>query len=218
MSGQELPPLIAQGPVAMPALVRPPGCPALESARLPGSTDPHVTVHPRRQSCLQGASMPMQMPAFSPAQISESRAEASGMLSRQPRLETRDPPSAASQQPYDPHMMSQTPMIGGDMGVYVKWALLLQEQLDHVQGERTKLQEHVTQLQIENQQLQMVRWQASTCVQIPAPGMHVHQRGGGVWSQDPTWLACAVDLAGAEGSGWAASAGRHPGEQRRCTI
>lgn len=103
----------------------------------------------------------MQMPAFSPAQISESRAEASGMLSRQPRLETREAPGGASQQPYHPNMFPQAPMLGSDMGVYVKWALLLQEQLDHVQTERAKLQQHVTQLQIENQQLQKVRVRAS---------------------------------------------------------
>ena len=107
----------------------------------------------------------MQMPAFSPAQISESRAEASGMLSRQPRLETREAPGGASQQPYHPHMLPQAPMLGGDMGVYVKWALLLQEQLDHVSTERTKLEQHVTQLQIENQQLRMVRTRASPLYQ-----------------------------------------------------
>ena len=107
---------------------------------------------------MQASTVAMQMPQFSAAQISESRAEASSMLSRQPRLESRDgngAGGAAGQPPgpYHPHMMAQQPMLGGDVGVYIKWALLLQEQLDHVQGERAKLQQQVTLLQGENQQL-----------------------------------------------------------------
>lgn len=78
------------------------------------------------------------------AQISESRAEASALMARQPRLETRDAPAAASQLP---------PILGGEVGVYIKWALVLQEQLAHVQGERAGLAEQVVSLKLENEQL-----------------------------------------------------------------
>lgn len=78
------------------------------------------------------------------AQITESRAEASALMARQPRLETRDTPAAASQLP---------PVLGGDGGVYIKWALVLQEQLAHVQGERAGLAEQVAGLKLENEQL-----------------------------------------------------------------
>ena len=72
------------------------------------------------------------------------------MLSRQPRLETRDAPGGSNPQPYHPHMMPQQPgVLGADMGMYIKWALLLQEQLEQVQGEKAKLQEVVVQLQTE---------------------------------------------------------------------
>ena len=45
------------------------------------------------------------------------------------------------------------PVLGGDVGVYIKWALILQEQLAHVQGERAGLAEQVAGLKRENEQL-----------------------------------------------------------------
>ena len=45
------------------------------------------------------------------------------------------------------------PVLGGDGGVYIKWALVLQEQLAHVQGERAGLAEQVAGLKLENEQL-----------------------------------------------------------------
>lgn len=66
------------------------------------------------------------------------------MMARQPRLETRDAPAAAPQMPA---------IIGGDIGVYIKWALVLQEQLAHVQGERASLAQQVMSLKQDNQTL-----------------------------------------------------------------
>ena len=44
-------------------------------------------------------------------------------------------------------------IIGGDIGVYIKWALVLQEQLAHVQGERASLAQQVMSLKQDNQTL-----------------------------------------------------------------
>jgi len=82
------------------------------------------------------------------AQISESRAEASALMARQPRLETRDAPAAAQSQLGVPPILG-----GGDVSVYIKWALVLQEQLAHVQGERAGLAQQVVSLKEENERL-----------------------------------------------------------------
>merc|ERR1719382_1012145 len=65
---------------------------------------------------------------------------------RQPRLENEGgaalPPTA-----YHPSTM----LASTELGVYVKWALLLQEQLEHVQGERRALMQRCLKLEAENE-------------------------------------------------------------------
>ena len=121
------------------------------------------------------------------AQISESRAEASALMARQPRLETRDSAAAAACAPrteptrrtrhaprrrrldstphprhshprhtltlVDVRRSQLPPILGGDAGGYRKWALVLQEQLAHGQGERAGVAQQVVSLKQENEQL-----------------------------------------------------------------
>ena len=97
-------------------------------------------------------------------------------FSSTPRLQDSKDSSAAGNLPptaYHPSMV----LASNEVGVYVKWALLLQEQLDHVQTERAKLQQHVTQLQIENQQLQKVRVRASPPHHLFTVSAHVCRDG-----------------------------------------
>lgn len=77
--------------------------------------------------------------------------EPSPLVSQQPRLESRDVSSSAGNLPssaYHPLMLASS-----ELGVYVKWALLLQEQLEHVQADRTALTQQCTKFQTENQRL-----------------------------------------------------------------
>jgi len=119
------------------------------------------------------------------AQISESRAEASALMARQPRLETRDAPAAAS----------QPPILGGDVGVYIKWALVLQEQLAHVQGERAGLAQQVVSLQQENERLRQTveASAASSATPLAAtPGMAAAAAVPGAACADAASAASAV--------------------------
>jgi len=70
---------------------------------------------------------------------------------RSPRLETRDGSSNAILPPsaYHPSVM----IASTELGVYVKWALLLQEQLELVRGEHAVLLQHCERLQVDNQLL-----------------------------------------------------------------
>lgn len=98
-------------------------------------------MHAHALACSRDQLMMPQLAAQAcSAQISESRAEASALMARQPRLETRGT-STASQQ--------LQPPVGVDPGVYIKWALVLQEQLAHVNGERIGLAQEVVRLKQE---------------------------------------------------------------------
>lgn len=76
----------------------------------------------------------------------------STLMSRSPRLESRDgngsstffPPTA-----YHPSLM----LASTELGVYIKWALLLQEHLEQVQAERAGLAQQCSRLQTDNQAL-----------------------------------------------------------------
>lgn len=75
----------------------------------------------------------------------------STLMSRSPRLETNSGSNSSTLPPtaYHPSLM----LASTELGVYIKWALLLQEQLEHVQAERAGLAQHCSRLQTDNHML-----------------------------------------------------------------
>lgn len=81
----------------------------------------------------------------------KSQEAISTLMSRSPRLETNSGSNSSTLPPtaYHPSLM----LASTELGVYIKWALLLQEQLEHVQAERAGLAQHCSRLQTDNHQL-----------------------------------------------------------------
>merc|ERR1711920_622192 len=77
----------------------------------------------------------------------KSQEAISTLMSRSPRLETNSGSNSSTLPPtaYHPSLM----LASTELGVYIKWALLLQEQLEHVQAERAGLAQHCSRLQVE---------------------------------------------------------------------
>merc|ERR1711920_26942 len=81
----------------------------------------------------------------------KSQEAISTLMSRSPRLETNSGSNSSTLPPtaYHPSLM----LASTELGVYIKWALLLQEQLEHVQAERAGLAQHCSRLQTDNHML-----------------------------------------------------------------
>jgi len=79
----------------------------------------------------------------------KSQEAISTIMSRSPRLESRESGSSLPPTAYHPSLM----LASTELGVYIKWALLLQEHLEHVQGERAGLVQQCSRLQADNHML-----------------------------------------------------------------
>merc|ERR1711920_696352 len=81
----------------------------------------------------------------------KSQEAISTLMSRSPRLETNSGSNSSTLLPtaYHPSLM----LASTELGVYIKRALLLQEQLEHVQAERAGLAQHCSRLQTDNHML-----------------------------------------------------------------